>query len=441
MDREGRASDLLSRIEVSGLQTGVNAFDLCSKDVREVFRNFSGQLASTLQGALKGSGLCDEAQLEKAVAAVRGATATQRDAQMNRLDNALAALLQAADPGCPAKERVEVLEQLVACLQAARLAALHGGGQQQQQPDAKEGAASPSAAASGPAPAPAPAASAAVTGSAKPPAATVAGAAGAAAADSKLLAAHAGEVSRSLRMAAEALQVSMPAPATGGAAPSALPLVQQLLGRVTDAMAQLGPTFFQPICSRSELTEQELSTLTEVHAALTEEYALRRAVLVERAKVTLQAFEWSPRLAEKGTAAEATQVAAAARKTLAAEPKVSGASRGGAPRAICLDHTTQTSTYSHASSRLLHVWLKLLGLFPRPACPACPAPSGGAGGGRGDPAPQRTCGPQHILISTLCLADPALLTLPSTSAGVAGRRVDPPPECLRNTPPACIILP
>lgn len=54
------------------------------------------------------------------------------------------------------------------------------------------------------------------------------------------------------------LQVSMPAPATGGAAPSALPLVQQLLGRVTDAMAQLGPTFFQPICSRSELTEQEV---------------------------------------------------------------------------------------------------------------------------------------------------------------------------------------
>ncbi len=43
----------------------------------------------------------------------------------------------------------------------------------------------------------------------------------------------------------------------------------------------------------------QLATVREVDGALREEYALRRRMLVERAKVTLQSFLWSGRLKEK----------------------------------------------------------------------------------------------------------------------------------------------
>ena len=39
-----------------------------------------------------------------------------------------------------------------------------------------------------------------------------------------------------------------------------------------------------------------MAKLQEVDAALRSEYALRRRMLIERVKVTLQSFLWSPRL-------------------------------------------------------------------------------------------------------------------------------------------------
>ncbi|KAG2447059.1 hypothetical protein HYH02_007810 [Chlamydomonas schloesseri] len=337
MDREGRAQDLLSRVELVGLQTGINAFDLYSKDVREVFRTFCAGLAGAVQATLGPLGLCDSVQLAAAVQAVRAATASQRDAQMSKLDNALAGLLRAtegsaASAAAPAKERVEVLEALVAALQAARLLALTTADAAKPEPAATEAAPSGQAAggaqphkqhqgAAAPAPAQAQAAS--------PAAGQEVAAAG------RQLKVHAAEVSRALRLAAEALKVSRPAgqgedgapstsgrPAGGGGA-SALPLLQQLVPRVQAAMASVGPAFLQPICRREDYTPQQLSVLGEMQTALTQEYALRRAVLIERAKVTLQSFEWSPRLAEKGTAQEAAGVAAAARRAMATQPQVS----------------------------------------------------------------------------------------------------------------------
>lgn len=43
----------------------------------------------------------------------------------------------------------------------------------------------------------------------------------------------------------------------------------------------------------------QLAQLGEVDAALRSEYALRRRMLIERVKVTLQSFMWSPRLEAK----------------------------------------------------------------------------------------------------------------------------------------------
>ena len=43
----------------------------------------------------------------------------------------------------------------------------------------------------------------------------------------------------------------------------------------------------------------QLAKLSEVDTALRAEYALRRRMLIERVKVTLQSFMWSPRLEAK----------------------------------------------------------------------------------------------------------------------------------------------
>jgi len=42
-----------------------------------------------------------------------------------------------------------------------------------------------------------------------------------------------------------------------------------------------------------------VETLTEVNQALHDEYALRRRMLTERVRVTLQSFLWSGRLKEQ----------------------------------------------------------------------------------------------------------------------------------------------
>lgn len=42
----------------------------------------------------------------------------------------------------------------------------------------------------------------------------------------------------------------------------------------------------------------QLATLSEVNAALHDEYALRRRMLIERVGVTLKSFLWSNRLGE-----------------------------------------------------------------------------------------------------------------------------------------------
>ncbi|GIL78312.1 hypothetical protein Vretifemale_7756, partial [Volvox reticuliferus] len=310
MDREGRAADLLTRIELCGLQTGVNAFDLYSKDVREVFRGLCAALADSIQLTATTLALGDPSKLKAAAQAVRAATASQRDAQMNRLDIALLGLLKSIDATTQAKERVEVLEQLISCLQAARLAASHekekpalGTDHHEQQPPPQQQESTKLSQAD----------AIQVDGGNGGMAAVVSG---------KELQARTVDVSRALRLAAEALQVPLASDSDGGSCRS-LPLLQRLVPRVETALEQLGPSFLAPICKREDLTAEQLAVLGDINAAFREEYELRRAVLVERAKVTLQAFEWSGRLVEKGTSEEASGVAAAARRAMAVQPQVS----------------------------------------------------------------------------------------------------------------------
>jgi hypothetical protein len=73
----------------------------------------------------------------------------------------------------------------------------------------------------------------------------------------------------------------------------------------------------------------QLATLFEVDTALRSEYALRRRMLIERAKVTLQSFLWSPRLLKKVRVAAClhtgcTDTAAASRLRLGSGPSAAG---------------------------------------------------------------------------------------------------------------------
>ncbi|KAF6258787.1 hypothetical protein COO60DRAFT_1638882 [Scenedesmus sp. NREL 46B-D3] len=84
----------------------------------------------------------------------------------------------------------------------------------------------------------------------------------------------------------------------------ALPLLQEVLPAVEALLTQLPPGFFEPLAHLGSLDGGQADVLREVDAALREEYWVRRRMLIERVKVTLQSFLWSPRVAEEGTKAE-----------------------------------------------------------------------------------------------------------------------------------------
>lgn len=72
----------------------------------------------------------------------------------------------------------------------------------------------------------------------------------------------------------------------------------------------------------AHLAEDQWRALTEVFEALRDEYRLRRAMLVERARVTLESFLASPVAQERGNADELRAAVEAARARLREEPGV-----------------------------------------------------------------------------------------------------------------------
>lgn len=93
--------------------------------------------------------------------------------------------------------------------------------------------------------------------------------------------------------------------------PTAAGAAQEIQTAVQDLVSHLPPTFFEAVVPPGTLTESQAAMLAEVDTALQPENALRRRMLIERAKVTLQSFLWSRRLTEDGAkqAAEAAMEA------------------------------------------------------------------------------------------------------------------------------------
>eukprot|EP00878_Enallax_costatus_P035196 GHUV01039196.1.p1 GENE.GHUV01039196.1~~GHUV01039196.1.p1 ORF type:complete len:188 (-),score=50.87 GHUV01039196.1:549-1112(-) len=81
----------------------------------------------------------------------------------------------------------------------------------------------------------------------------------------------------------------------------AAPILSEVSQQLQLKLSELPETFFQPLVDLTRLGEQQQQVLGEVDDALRQEYTIRRRMLIERIKVTLQSFLWSPRVAEQGT--------------------------------------------------------------------------------------------------------------------------------------------
>jgi len=106
--------------------------------------------------------------------------------------------------------------------------------------------------------------------------------------------------------------------------PSGAAVASEIQKHVEKLTSVLPSGFFNAIVPSGSLTDTQVSILKEVNAALHAENSLRRKMLIERVKVTVQSFMWSKRLTEENelkTTAEAT--AATALNSMNATPHVS----------------------------------------------------------------------------------------------------------------------
>ena len=67
----------------------------------------------------------------------------------------------------------------------------------------------------------------------------------------------------------------------------------------------------------------QMKVVQDIHQGLLDEYTLRRKMLIERAKVTLDSLLRSAQLEDRGTSGEARRVAEQGRERMVAEPLVS----------------------------------------------------------------------------------------------------------------------
>ncbi|KAL6773858.1 hypothetical protein ACKKBG_A22790 [Auxenochlorella protothecoides x Auxenochlorella symbiontica] len=271
---EAQAVDLLDRLEDCGLAAGLTEDDLTgSTSAREPLRTACVQLAQRVWALRHHLTIHSHTALQRAVLALGAAAETEAAARGGRLDAALGRLAQALDPGfapgVQAGGRTAALDAVVSLMQAAALLnegeAAVGGARTDVAKSADESKTVDGTTASG---------ATEATPSADPADATVV-------------------MSAALRALGRLVGAD-----AGGA--SAVALAEAAAGRVEALAAQLPPGFFDPLLPALPGPEGETlrAALVEVDAALRSEYTLRRAMLKERAAVTLRSLLWSDRLEE-----------------------------------------------------------------------------------------------------------------------------------------------
>lgn len=90
----------------------------------------------------------------------------------------------------------------------------------------------------------------------------------------------------------------------------ALPVLKAISGAIDQLLPRLPPTFLEPILPPNSLNNHQMNELEEIDSALRGEYTVRRRMLIERAKVTLQSFLWAERLQKEAGNRQPAEAAA-----------------------------------------------------------------------------------------------------------------------------------
>lgn len=300
--------------------------DLLGKASREPLRTCCMQLSRALWGVFSRGSSPRQAAIRTAVIAVQHAAGTEQAASHGQLDVALTQLLHALQPKAPANTpesaapatRLDTIELLAATLQAAAMHATDSPAEQQVEELAENVEESLAT-----------------------------------------LDTDAHDMSAALRGIAEVCGIEASDASTAAAA-----LAAELRHKVDELMHQLPSGFFEAILPKGSLSPEQESKLQEVDAALRAEYALRRRMLCERAKVTLQSFSWSTRLAEEGAAQQAQHAREAALARMTSDPQVSCADVFSATLGDVMAVTERATSGEHGGELHTRVKEVLIGKVP-----------------------------------------------------------------------------
>ncbi|KAK9840025.1 hypothetical protein WJX74_002283 [Apatococcus lobatus] len=352
MDAAGRASDLLERLKDSRLGRGVSEEDLQGTSHSAALCHACVALAAAISNGSPAFPPSDPKLVQGAVDAVRKAAASleQEGTGGGRLDTALKRLDRALDKTSRADERLTVLERLVARLQALRLIA-HNASEQPMDVDDEAAASDPEQAEH------------------------MQGVGG-----------DAAEVSAIIMDLAQGLNAD-------GSRDSAADCLKAIHAQLDQLLPQLPASFFEPLVSRESLSEEQVGALGELHKEMWGEYRVRRRMLMERIKVTLQSFMWAERLKDRTEAAQAQACIDASIGGMRDEPAVSLDDVFLATQGDLVPMCSRVTSGAKGSFASL-VKGVIIGSVPdrggrtegraaAAAMPAWTARSGGGGGGRG----------------------------------------------------------
>eukprot|EP01025_Chloroclados_australasicus_P033633 TRINITY_DN34347_c0_g1_i3.p1 TRINITY_DN34347_c0_g1~~TRINITY_DN34347_c0_g1_i3.p1 ORF type:complete len:501 (+),score=116.07 TRINITY_DN34347_c0_g1_i3:55-1557(+) len=287
VDWQGRAQDLLDRLQDCGIGKGLNEDDMFGKRTRDVYKTSCSKVIDGLKGVADVLGFGNRQDVMQAMAGVQQNTRNNgKDQDNGNLDRAMLKLVKLLEPGVAFDKRIEVLEHVVALLQVGRMLGMSG-----YKPQSNGAPSSP------------PAEKMEVD---EPPPKS-----GPSSADNIKISQYIREIAQLIGLSQEANKAS------------GVPALHDINSRVLGYINDLPANFFTEVMPEKQLSQSERLNLSEIYDGLFAEYKIRRACLVERAKVTMQSFLWSKKVeGNKGLAQETSHIATKHQSELQVEPHV-----------------------------------------------------------------------------------------------------------------------
>ena len=118
-------------------------------------------------------------------------------------------------------------------------------------------------------------------------------------------------------------------------------------------LTRLPPEFFKAVIPSGTLSASQMRQLEEINDALYSEHAIRRQMLIERVRVTLQSFMWSPRLTMEEDVGDigddGDEDTANKKDTIEKEQRAGAGSRSSRAQTVMTESLAQLSSTPHVS--------------------------------------------------------------------------------------------